>query len=269
MSKSESNAEGSKPLDDCHALITGGSRGIGAACAEAIAGAGGSVTLVGRTEKTLQIRCNELRAGYGVKTSSVVCDVTDMEKIPDAVERARADLGPISILVNNAGGVQSAPFSRTTSENWEETLALNLTSTFAFTRSVLPDMLAQDFGRVVNIASTAGLRGYAYVTAYCAAKHGVIGMTRALARELARTRVTVNAVCPGFTDTDLIGQTVDTITSATGRSREEALGALKAMNPQGRLIRPGEVGDVVAWLCHPNSGSMTGLSVPVDGGELS
>ncbi len=268
MTASQTSPADSQPLQGQHAMITGGSRGIGAACALALAKRGSSVTLLGRTQESLENRTKELNKAYGISTSYVVCNVTEADKVSAAIESSRKQLGPITILVNNAGGTESAPFSRTTEEIWNKTLSLNLTSTFVCTRAALPDMLAKGFGRIVNVASVAGLRGYAYISAYCAAKHGVIGLTRALATELAQTGVTVNAVCPGYTDTDMTKEAVDNIVSVTGRSREEALHELESMNPQGRLIQPEEVGEAVAWLCLPSSQSVTGQALPLAGGEV-
>ena len=181
-----------------------------------------------------------------------------------AVER----LGPFDILVNNAGAAHSAPFARHRRADWDGMLAVNLTSCFVTTQCVLPSMLAQGWGRVVSVASTAGLKGYGYTAAYCAAKHGLVGLTRALAIETARTGVTINAVCPGFTDTALVGRAVKTITVKTGQTAEAALGALARSNPQGRLVQPDEVAGAVAYLCREEAASLTGQSIVVAGGEV-
>ncbi len=181
---------------------------------------------------------------------------------------AAEQFGAPHILVNNAGVAPAAPIGKTDLPAWQNVIDVNLTGAFLCIREVVRAMTRSDYGRIINIASTAGLTGYAYVTAYCAAKHGLIGLTRALARELARTPVTVNAVCPGYTDTDIVATAVDNIMSKTGRSREQALGELVAHNPQGRLVTPEEVAETVAWLCRPSSGSITGQSIVVAGGEL-
>ena len=192
--------------------------------------------------------------------------------IPEAVsagfERAQSTFGPVQILVNNAGVARSAPFHKTDSALWQAMLAVNLTGTYLCCRAALPGMLEAGFGRIVNVASTAGLTGYAYVTAYCAAKHGVIGLTRALALETARSAVTVNAVCPGYTDTDMVHQAVANIVAKTGKSEEQARAALTERNPQQRLVRPEEVANAVLWLCLPGSEAVTGQSISVSGGEV-
>jgi NAD(P)-dependent dehydrogenase (short-subunit alcohol dehydrogenase family) len=256
-----------RPLQGRHAVVTGGGTGIGLAVARALAGLGAAVTVMGRRAEPLAAAVEALRAADG-EAQAVPCDVTDEGRVNRAFVQARAGLGPVSVLVNNAGAARSAPFLKTGPELWGEMLAVNLTGAFLCTRAALPDMLEAGFGRVVSVASTAGLAGYPYVAAYCAAKHGLVGMTRALALETARTGVTVNAVCPGFTDTDLIADSVRTITAKTGRSAEEARGALAAHNPQGRLVTPGEVAEAVAWLCLPSSQSMTGQAIAVAGGEV-
>jgi NAD(P)-dependent dehydrogenase (short-subunit alcohol dehydrogenase family) len=198
----------------------------------------------------------------------VAADVSDPESVKRAFESARERFGEITILVNNAGQAASAPFSKTDSDLWRRMMAINLDGTFHCTQAALPGMLAGGWGRIVNIASTAGLIGYGYVTAYCAAKHGVVGLTRALALEVATKGVTVNAVCPGYTDTDIVKETVANIAAKTGRTPEQAQAELTSRNPQKRLIRPEEVANAVAWLCLPGSEAITGQAIAVAGGEV-
>ena len=185
-----------------------------------------------------------------------------------AVRDAFAQAGEIHILVNNAGAVTTAPFAKTTPAQFRAMLEVNLTGAFLCSRAVLPAMTAAGFGRIVNIASTAGLKGYAYVSAYCAAKHGLVGLTRALALETARGGITVNAVCPGYTDTNMVRDATAAIAAKTGRSEAEARAALIKDNPLGRLIQPAEVAETVAWLCQSGSGAVTGQAVAVAGGEV-
>jgi NAD(P)-dependent dehydrogenase (short-subunit alcohol dehydrogenase family) len=253
------------PLTGRHALVTGGSRGIGAAIAVALSGAGAAVTLTGRDADRLMQQARRI----GGSAQGVVMDVTDPEAVAAGFERARSAFGPVQILVNNAGVARSAPFLKTDDGLWQAMLAVNLTGTYLCCRAALPAMLETGFGRVVNVASTAGLAGYAYVTAYCAAKHGVIGLTRALALETARSAVTVNAVCPGYTDTDMTSEAVANIVAKTGRSEEQARAALTARNPQQRLVQPEEVANAVLWLCLPGSEAVTGQSISVSGGEVT
>ena len=251
-------------LSGKHALVTGGGRGIGAAVATALCRAGAAVTLTGRALDQLEARVREL----GERSQSVVVDVTDPEAVAAGFDQARRAFGPVEILVNNAGAARSAPFHKTDEALWQAMLSVNLTGTYLCCRAALPGMLAAGFGRIVNVASTAGITGYAYVTAYCAAKHGVIGLTRALALETARSAVTVNAVCPGYTDTDMTHQAVANIVAKTGKSESEARAALTERNPQQRLIRPEEVANAVLWLCLPGSEAVTGQSISISGGEL-
>jgi NAD(P)-dependent dehydrogenase (short-subunit alcohol dehydrogenase family) len=250
-------------LDGRHALITGGGSGIGAATAERLAGLGAKVTLVGRNEKRIRRMAESLPDAF-----ACAADVTDEEAVRRCFSIAHGRYGPVSILINNAGAATSAPFLKTSRALWDELLAVNLTGAFHCAQAALPGMIEAGWGRIVNVASTAGLKGYGYVAAYCAAKHGLIGLTRALALEVARKGVTVNAVCPGFTDTDIVGRAVGTIASATGRTVEEARLELAGVNPQGRLIAPGEVADLIAWLCMPRAASMNGAALPLSGGEV-
>jgi NAD(P)-dependent dehydrogenase (short-subunit alcohol dehydrogenase family) len=264
-----SSPDSPRVLHGRHALITGAGRGIGAAIARALAGAGAQVTLAGRSRDPLDALAAELHAAElhgGVHV--VTMDVTDEDAVRAGCADAVAALGPIDILVNNAGAAESAPFARMERSLWERMLAVNLTGPFLCCRAVLPGMLDRASGRIVNIASSAGLRGYAYVAAYSAAKHGVIGMTRSLALETARRGVTVNAICPGYTRTEMLDRSIANIQAKTGRTAEEALAELVRGNPQGRLIEPEEIAAAVLWLCAPGSESVTGQAIALAGGEV-
>ena len=257
-------------LQGRHAVITGAARGIGAAIAERLAAEGAVLTLLGRNLDTLQALAARLPAS--ARALPVVCDITSAESVADAFAAARAAAGPVAILVNNAGQAESVPFHRMDAAHWQRMLAVNLTGTFTCSQAALPDLLAaassKNQGRIVNVASTAGLRGYAYVAAYAAAKHGVIGLTRSLALELAAKGITVNAVCPGYTDTDIVRDSVARVASKTGRSPAEAQAEFVRGNPQGRLVSPAEVADTVAWLCGDGAAAVTGQSISVSGGEV-
>ncbi len=259
---------GSGLFEGQHALVTGGGRGIGAAIAGALAAGGAALTVLGRTAATLEERRDDLAGRFGVPAGAVVADATSEDAVAAAFAQAVAERGPVSILVNNAGRGDSAPFKRTTAEFFMRMVELNLLSAFLCTRQALPAMTEAGHGRIVNIASTAGLVGYRYVSAYVAAKHGVIGLTRSLALETARTGVTVNAVCPGYVETDMTADTIANIVAKTGMDADAARAQLAQSNPQGRLVDPAEVANVVVWLARPDSGSITGQSIPVAGGEV-
>jgi NAD(P)-dependent dehydrogenase (short-subunit alcohol dehydrogenase family) len=251
-------------LSGHHAVVTGAGSGIGRATAERLAEAGCRVTLIGRDEG----RLNETAGRIGDAAFAAPADVTDADVLAAAIEAGRDRFGPVDILVNNAGAAASAPFLKTDAEAWRAMLALNLEAPAEASRLVLPGMLSRRQGRIVNVASTAGLKGYAYVSAYVAAKHGLVGLTRALALEVASKGVTVNAVCPGFTDTDLVARSVEAIAGKTGRSEDDARAALAASNPQGRLITPDEVATTIVWLCGADASGVNGAALPVAGGEL-
>jgi NAD(P)-dependent dehydrogenase (short-subunit alcohol dehydrogenase family) len=243
-------------LADKRAVVTGGTRGIGAAVARALREAGAEVIVTGRTPPAEERESN-----------FIAFDVRDEAQVKSAFAAIEKG-GGVDILVNNAGAAASAPFDRHTSDTFKAMLDVHLLGAVYCIQAALPSMRTRPYGRIVNVASTAGLKGYPYVSAYCAAKHALIGLTRSLALELARTAITVNAVCPGYTCTELIDEAIETIQRKTGRSHDEALAQLTAVNPQGRLVEPEEVAHAALWLCQPEARSITGQSLVVAGGEL-
>jgi len=253
------------PLSGKLAIVTGGGRGIGRATAMALAARGADIVLLGRTERTLKATAVDIRLESDVTVHARTLDITDGDAVEATFSGLIAALGPPAILVNNAGGAESAPFTRLDRDSWDATLALNLTGVYACTHAVLPAMLAAGYGRIVNIASTAGLVGFPYVAAYCAAKHGVVGLTKSLAQEVADKGINVNAVCPGFTDTDMLQESVRNIAAKTGRTEAQARDELAATNAHGKLIQPGEVADMVVALCGPAANGVTGQAIEITG----
>lgn len=251
-------------LQGQHVLVTGAARGIGAAIVQAFAARGARLSILGRSAGSLA----PLVAEDPEHRIAVVADVSDAEQVAAAFEQARQRFGPITVLVNNAGQASSAPFLKTGADAWKQMLDVNLMGTVLCTQAALPDMVKAKQGRIVNVASTAGLTGYAYVTAYAAAKHAVIGLTRSLALEVAKQGVTVNAVCPGYTETDILRGSIANVMAKTGRSEEEARAQFSAGNPQGRFVQPEEVADAVVWLSSRGAASVNGQSIAVCGGEL-
>jgi len=252
-------------LADRHAVVTGGARGIGAAISLLLAQRGARVTIVGRDQASLDKHVKLL----GENAAALRCDVSDAASVRSAFQQARQRFGDPHILVNNAGQAKSEKFQRTTREVWDQMLSVNLTSVFVCTQEVLPAMLEAKGGRIVNIASTAGVQGASRMTAYAAAKHGVVGLTRSLALETAKHGITVNAVCPGYTDTDMTEQGVRELMDAKRISRDEARAMITRVIPRGVMTTPEEVANAVAWLCSPDASGVTGQALVIAGGKVT
>ncbi|RWF41881.1 MAG: SDR family oxidoreductase [Mesorhizobium sp.] len=245
-----------------HALVTGGGSGVGRVIALALAEAGVDVTICGRREAELAKVASENDRIHGI-----AADVTNEAAMAGLYTQAETARGPFDIVVANAGMAGSTPAHKTTLADWQRTLDVNLTGAFLTVKPALASMAARKAGRIVFIASTAGLKGYAYVAPYVAAKHGVVGLMRALAAETAKSGVTVNAVCPGFVETDMLEESIQRIVEKTGRSADEARTSLASINPQGRFIQPQEIAEAVLWLCGDAAQSITGQAISISGGE--
>jgi 3-hydroxybutyrate dehydrogenase len=246
-----------------HALVTGGGRGIGRAVAAALSAAGASVTVLGRQKDAL-----DDAVAVGDAAGTLVADVTDATAVEAGVKAAEAARGPFDILVANAGGVSTAPFGKTGPAEFRKLFDLNVLGIVHTAQAVLPGMMARKYGRIVAVASTAGLKGYGYVSAYVTSKHAVVGLVRSLAVETAKIGVTVNAVCPSFTDTDLVRESVAAIVRKTGRTEQDVIAQYVKDVPMGRLIKPDEVAAAVLYLCSADAGAVTGTTMTVAGGEI-
>lgn len=247
-----------------HAIVTGGGSGIGAAIAEELARLGASLTIMGRNGDRLEKQTKKLGDS---KVLAVKCDVSDENSIHTAFAEAQRKMGAAHVLVNNAGQAVGMRFGDTTRKQWENMLAVNLTGTFLCTQQVLAAMLEAKGGRIINIASTAGLKGYSHIAAYCASKHGVVGLTRALAIEVAKQGITVNAVCPGYADTEMTENSIKSLVGSMKKSEAEVRQVLERSMPRGKLVQPVEVASLVGWLCAPEAGAVTGQAIAVAGGE--
>ncbi len=250
-------------MDDKHVIVTGGGTGVGAEIAETMAHAGARVTVMGRREEPLrQVAKQHKSIGW------VVCDVTDQAAVADAFRQSRGLNGDVDVVVANAGAAQSVPFAKMRPEQLTDMLSVNLSGVVNSWQAGLPDMQKNGWGRLIAVASTAGLKGYPYVSAYCAAKHGVVGLTRALALELGKTGVTANAICPGFIETPLLQRSIDNIIEKTGMSEDKARQSLTKNNPQKRFIQTDEVAGAALWLCSEAARSVNGHALSLSGGEI-
>jgi NAD(P)-dependent dehydrogenase (short-subunit alcohol dehydrogenase family) len=249
-----------------HAIVTGASRGIGAAIAIELARLGADLTMMGRDKSALDLQERNILAEFKVKTVSAICDISDEASVRNAFSDSQNKMGDAYVLVNNAGQSDAAGFLEIKREAWDRMIAVNLTGAFLCTQQVLAAMIKNKSGRIINIASTAGVKGYSKVAAYTAAKHGLVGLTRALAAETAKLGITVNAVCPGYTETAMSDTAIVNLMKA-GKSEEEARKMI-TRTPRGTLIQPEEVANAVAWLCSPNASAITGQAIVVAGGEV-
>jgi 3-hydroxybutyrate dehydrogenase len=256
------------PLEGRVALVTGGGRGIGSAVAEALARSGAEVVAAARTGEEVEGVAARLRA-QGLRAHARILDVTDPDGVGELAREMKGEFGTVTLLVNNAGISDSAPVHRTAFESWNRLMAVNAGGPFLCIRAVLPQMLEAGWGRIVTVASVAGLAGGKYIAAYAASKHAAVGLTRSVASEVAGRGVTVNAVCPGYVDTPMTDASVARISRLTGRSADEARRSIVEMSPQGRLVSPEEVAALVAFLCTHEAASIHGAALPVDGGALA
>ncbi|CAN5899271.1 SDR family NAD(P)-dependent oxidoreductase [soil metagenome] len=256
-------------LTSRHAVVTGGGRGIGAAIAVELAQLGAELTLMGRSLAPLEEQAARLQEEFGVRAAAIPCDVADEESVTTAFAAARERFGDPLVLVNNAGQAEGAPLLQTSKELWDRLIGVNLTGTFLCSRAVLEGMLRAGWGRIINVASVAGLEGRGRITAYTASKHGVVGFTRSLAHEVVKKGVTVNALCPTYVETEMTDRAVERLSAALGKSAEEAKQMLIRPIPLGRLIYPEEVASLAAWLCSPAADAVTGTAIPIAGGQVS
>lgn len=248
-----------------HVIITGAGRGIGAAITDIFAAKGFKVTLIGRNAEVLE----EKASGLGEAALALSCDITKPEEIAVAFKQAIDTFGPVDVLVNNAGAALTAPFVKTKPEQFQAMMNVNFLGACYCIQAVLPDMMERNTGRIINIGSTSSVKGYGYVSAYTASKHAIMGLTRSISIEISKTDVTINTVCPGFTETDIVSDAIENIMQKTGRTAVQAIAELTKHNPQKRFIQPSEVADQVYYLAAHAPLSITGQAIMVDGGETS